>query len=110
MKSFTDSQNLSSTLRFVQLLIIRNEQCAQVYGPFIFPTNICGAGSRNGRPTSSCNGDSGSGVSTHLNGRPTLIGIVSFGTGQCEAGFPPSFTRVTSYLSWISAITGIAIR
>lgn len=53
----SDSQNLSPILRFVQLLIIRNEQCTEVYGPFIFPTNICAAGSRNGRPTSSCNGN-----------------------------------------------------
>lgn len=55
-------------------------------------------------------GDSGSGVSAHLNGRPTIIGIVSFGTGQCEGGFPPSFTRVTSFLTWISEQTGIEIR
>jgi secreted trypsin-like serine protease len=54
-------------------------------------------------------GDSGSGVTMTLNGRPTIVGIVSFGVRKCEAGFPPSFTRVTSYLSWIYTNTDIRI-
>lgn len=46
-------------------------------------------------------GDSGSGVTAMINGKLVLLGVVSFGVKQCEGGFPPSFTRVTSYLNWI---------
>lgn len=46
-------------------------------------------------------GDSGSGVTAMMNGKVVLLGIVSFGVEQCEGGFPPGFTRVTSYLEWI---------
>ena len=51
---------------------------------------------------SSCNGDSGG----PLHFRGAQIGVVSFGpsnplTGQCTAGVPNAYTRVSSYLGWI---------
>jgi secreted trypsin-like serine protease len=40
----------------------------------------------------------------------TQVGIGTFlAVVGCQIGHPASFTRVTSYLSWISAKTGIAI-
>jgi len=40
----------------------------------------------------------------------TQVGIVSFGAAAgCELGYPVVFTRVTSFLSWISENTGINI-
>ncbi|CAO1364158.1 unnamed protein product [Diamesa serratosioi] len=92
------SPDLASRLRFVQTTVISNAECRRIYMDYIKPTNMCVSGAR-GR--SSCNGDSGSGVTALINGRIVLLGIVSFGVKNCEAGFPPSFTRVTSYLSWI---------
>lgn len=44
-----------------------------------------------------------------MNGQMTVIGIVSYGSATCESGHPPVMTRVTSYLDWISASTGIRI-
>jgi secreted trypsin-like serine protease len=39
----------------------------------------------------------------------TQVGIVSFGAAiGCELGYPVGFTRVTSFLSWISETTGIS--
>jgi len=38
----------------------------------------------------------------------TQVGIVSFGAAAgCTLGYPAAFTRVTSFLSWISANTGL---
>jgi secreted trypsin-like serine protease len=38
----------------------------------------------------------------------TEVGIVSFGSSSgCTLGYPVGFTRVTSYLTWISVNTGI---
>jgi secreted trypsin-like serine protease len=40
----------------------------------------------------------------------TQIGIVSFGAGAgCTTGYPDAFTRVSSYLGWISDNTNITI-
>jgi secreted trypsin-like serine protease len=42
---------------------------------------------------------------------PTQIGLVSFGIVLgCEIGWPPAFTRLTPFLSWIESTTGIPIR
>jgi secreted trypsin-like serine protease len=38
----------------------------------------------------------------------TQVGIVSFGSSAgCKSGFPVAFTRVTSYLDWISSETDL---
>jgi secreted trypsin-like serine protease len=104
----TASQSLSDSLRFVTLAIVRDQHCADVYNQefrFFNPTNICVSGARG----SSCGGDSGSGQHLTINGRLTLIGLVSYGSENCESGHPPVMTRVTSYLDWIAANTGIRL-
>lgn len=55
------------------------------------------------------NGDSGGGMHLSISGQLTVIGIVSYGSKNCESGHPPVMTRVTSYLDWISSNTGIRI-
>jgi secreted trypsin-like serine protease len=42
-------------------------------------------------------------------GKYTQIGIVSFGSSASCTDYPSGYTRVTSYLGWISTATGIAI-
>lgn len=37
-----------------------------------------------------------------VDGKPTLVGIASFGFG-CRLSVPSAFTRVSSYLDWIEA-------
>jgi len=62
---------------------------------------------------STCNGDSGGPLILN-DGSNTLIGATSFGIAfsfgialGCERGWPGVFTRVTSYLDWIEAKTGV---
>ena len=56
-------------------------------------------------------GDSGGPlVFLENDGLYTEVGIVSFGAAAgCTLGYPVPFTRVISYLSWISANTDIRI-
>jgi len=43
-------------------------------------------------------------------GKYTQAGTASFVAGRsCDSGYPAGFAKVTSYLSWISAKTGIVI-
>jgi secreted trypsin-like serine protease len=43
-------------------------------------------------------------------GKFTQVGVVSFGSSASCTHYPSGFSRVTSYLGWISNKTGIAIR
>ncbi|CRK93881.1 CLUMA_CG007408, isoform A [Clunio marinus] len=102
------SVGISDVLRFVTLPIIADQQCIDTYNTnfnYFNPTNMCISGARG----SSCNGDSGSGMHLNINGQMTLIGLVSYGSSTCESGHPPVMTRVTSYLEWIAANTGIRL-
>lgn len=106
--SDTSAISLTDALRFVQLPIIADQRCNEVYNVdyrFFNPTNICLSGERG----SSCNGDSGSGLHVNLEDERTIIGIISFGSETCATGHPPVMTRITSYLDWISANTGVRI-
>lgn len=102
------TQALSDALRYVQLPILSDQLCNEVYNAdyrFFNPTNICLSGERG----SSCNGDSGGGLHVTINSQMTIIGLVSYGSATCAGGHPPVMTRITSYLDWISANTGIRI-
>jgi secreted trypsin-like serine protease len=54
-------------------------------------------------------GDSGGPlVLLESDGAYTEVGVVSFGSDDgCTQGYPVGFTRVTSYLDWISSNTGL---
>ena len=52
---------------------------------------------------SSCEGDSGSPLMVQGgNGKMTLVGITSFGSGRCDPDDVIGFTKITSVLDWIS--------
>jgi len=101
--------SISPVLRWVQNRITTHSGCSQWYfGIVQSAMHICMSGS-GGR--SICSGDSGGPmVVTDRDGQPTQVGIVSFGIALgCEFGFPGVFSRVTSYVDWISEKTGIPI-
>jgi secreted trypsin-like serine protease len=52
-----------------------------------------------------CNGDSGGPIL--LGDQKTVVGIVSFGSQECELGFPTIYTNVLNYLQWIGETTGM---
>jgi len=43
-------------------------------------------------------------------GKFTQVGIVSFGASESCTDYPSGYTRVTSFLGWISEKTGLKIR
>lgn len=51
-------------------------------------------------------GDSGGPLTVIRNGQKILVGITSYGAvAGCEKGYPPVFTRVGSYISWLQKNT-----
>lgn len=126
------AESISDVLRFVVTRIVSNYYCNFRYlFIMIKDTNICASGF-SGKST--CNvspeaftvlakkwpilkpnlpllslrqGDSGGPLTVpDDDGKPTQVGITSFGIGLgCEKYWPPAFTRVTSFLDWISEVT-----
>lgn len=93
-----DSDSLSDVLRYIDVKVISNADCAAIYGDI--PNGIlCTSGEQG---TGSCNGDSGG----PLVNNNQQIGVVSFGVVGCAPGYPNGFTRVTAYNDWIQRNIG----
>lgn len=110
-KDSDKADSISPALRFVELNVVSNFVCWRYYLQFLRTSDICASGMKS-LMKSTCNGDSGGPlVFTEADGEKTLVGIVSFGSILgCEKGYPSVYTRVTSYLDWISTKTEIPIR
>lgn len=105
---YTDTSGPSPLLRWVQAPLANNEKCEKVFGKAnVRDTNLC-LDTTGGK--SSCQGDSGGGLTVELNGRKVLAGIVSYGAAvSCTSSYPAVYTRVDSFLDWIQGKTNILI-
>lgn len=86
--------------------IVSDDQCAAAYSGFDRASMVCAAGQA--PPRDSCQGDSGGPL--FANGdtaNPTQIGIVSFGAGCAQAGFPGVYTQLSdpAIAKWIHGVT-----
>ncbi|XP_059483283.1 trypsin-1-like [Neocloeon triangulifer] len=78
--------------------------CEAAYTEFnlpIYPTHLCADVPQGG--LGSCNGDSGGPLL--VNG--TVVGLVSWANKCAEPGYPTVYTRVPSYVDWITQHAGI---
>ncbi|XP_023307895.2 serine protease 1-like [Lucilia cuprina] len=100
-----EASGVTNHLQWARMQVISNAVCAQTYGSAIVTaSNICIS---TANAVSTCNGDSGGPLV--LESSKVQVGLTSFGAKVgCEKGYPTAFTRLTSYLTWIQANTGIA--
>lgn len=95
-------------LRKVDIEVIAESTCnaATSYNGQITSNMFCAGKWEGGKDA--CSGDSG-GPLVYYDGTTAIqTGIVSWGDGCGEAGFPGVYTRLVNYLGWINSITGIA--
>uniref|UniRef100_A0A1V1G586 CLIP domain-containing serine protease n=2 Tax=Reticulitermes speratus TaxID=60591 RepID=A0A1V1G586_9NEOP len=105
----------SSVLLEVELPVMRQDQCAEVYSrssasyrrPIRITSSQMCAGGVNAQD--SCDGDSGGPLifKGEVNLRPRYVqyGIVSFGPRSCGVrGFPGVYTKVAFYVDWILSV------
>lgn len=93
---------LPNDLQFLKSRAITNVECRkrmpEIYKSSIENTTLC---VENIPGQSSCNGDSGSGLT--VNGE--LVGVASWNT-KCALGDPDAYTRVSEFVHWINLRVG----
>ncbi|KAK4316738.1 hypothetical protein Pmani_012146 [Petrolisthes manimaculis] len=92
--------DISIKLQEVELTVNTNAECRSSYGvSSIADSMVCA--SESGKD--SCQGDSGGPLVMNDKGIWYQVGVVSWGRGCAQAGYPGVYTRVTSYIDWISS-------
>ncbi|XP_014663031.1 PREDICTED: trypsin alpha-like [Priapulus caudatus] len=102
----SEDGNISRNLRYVNVAIMSNVQCADVLGSGVITNRMMCAGYPDGGKDA-CQGDSGGPlVINHSMSNPSnsvLVGIVSWGYGCARPQSPGIYSRVTVLRGWIDA-------
>ncbi|KAH0617054.1 hypothetical protein JD844_028658 [Phrynosoma platyrhinos] len=96
----TNFNEFSIRFQQTQILVLTNEACARYWGENIKNTNICGRVAR----STSCVGDSGELLICKNDGYYKVVGVGSWGSGNCDPELPTVYTRISAYRSWISMV------
>lgn len=97
---------LAQKLQKVDVPVISNEKCQQMYpNEDIGANQFCAAYPNGGKD--SCGGDSGGPVvGTDIYGDKYLVGLVSWGYGCADARHPGVYARVSHFQEWICDNSG----
>ncbi|XP_067245922.1 trypsin-like [Chanodichthys erythropterus] len=88
----------ASVLQCLKLPVLSKKQCKGAYGRRITKNMFCAGFMKGGKD--SCQGDSGG----HVVCNSKLKGVVSWGDGCAQPGFPGVYTEVCRYTDWIKRI------
>ncbi|MBC7659287.1 MAG: serine protease [Chitinophagaceae bacterium] len=91
--STSEGGDVNTALKYTSVAVVSNADCTKAYGSGIYAGNICAYT----KGTDSCQGDSGGPLYTYDGKKLTLVGIVSWGQGCAEPGFPGVYTRISSF-------------
>ncbi|ALC43174.1 CG10477 [Drosophila busckii] len=104
-KTSDSAAGVASTLQYDTFTVVSVATCQSTYGSLVATSKVICIATPN--KTSTCNGDSGGPLVLISDNK--LIGVTSFvSSAGCESGAPAGFTRVTSYLDWINANSGVS--
>jgi len=102
---YDENQNLPNELRKVTIPLVKNLACMRSYGFLVDKSMICaGIAGKD-----ACQGDSGGPLFCDSPNGKVHCGIVSWGKGCGEAGFPGVYARTSHFLDWIQETTGITV-
>ncbi|CAG0915636.1 unnamed protein product [Notodromas monacha] len=96
------SRYTPSILQNVEVPVVTNDLCRVQLAEYlpIFSTQLC-AGYPGGE-LDACQGDSGGPLVIKEGGRVYLVGIVSVGVGCARPLLPGVYTKISSYIDWIT--------
>ncbi|XP_032442394.1 trypsin I-P1-like [Xiphophorus hellerii] len=92
--------SVSQTLQEVDVPIVSNSQCSASYSTLT--NNMLCAGLTNGGKDS-CQGDSGGPLVTKNGTVWVQAGVVSYGNGCAQPGYPGVYARISNYQTWINS-------
>ncbi|CAB0030783.1 unnamed protein product [Trichogramma brassicae] len=99
----SDDTTGSNVLQQVQLPVVSQETCQNAYARFkaqmIDNRVLCAGFTAGGKDA--CQGDSGGPLMYPYRSAYYAIGVVSFGKGCAEAGYPGVYTKVSEFLDFI---------
>ncbi|KAJ6220761.1 hypothetical protein RDWZM_006573 [Blomia tropicalis] len=95
--TYEDEKKMSQFLREVEVEIMENDECNDIFEGEISDDMFCAGGNPQGGKDA-CQGDSGGPV---VNSFKQLVGIVSWGIGCGRSDMPGVYTLVSSYVPWI---------
>ncbi|KAK5994004.1 Trypsin [Cladobotryum mycophilum] len=93
-----NSQSIPARLNKVSVPVIARATCNTDYSGEITTNMFCAGLTQGGKD--SCSGDSGGPI---VDASGTVVGVVSWGQGCAEAGFPGVYTRLGNYISFINS-------
>jgi secreted trypsin-like serine protease len=101
----------SPLLKYATSVYLTNAACFQrsSFSLFSHPSILC---SEERAPNGICNGDSGSGIFTFVDGRYVAVGVVSFFAttpAGCGGGALLGHTAFSFYIDWMRSVTGLAL-
>ncbi|XP_062477217.1 chymotrypsin-like protease CTRL-1 isoform X1 [Pezoporus occidentalis] len=99
-RTSVNSYVLAESLQQVSLPLISSSKCAEYWGSKITSSMVCAGGVG----ASSCQGDSGGPLVYQDGSLWTLIGIVSWGSSNCNVNTPSAYTRVSHFRNWINNV------
>ncbi|XP_059478408.1 serine protease 3-like [Neocloeon triangulifer] len=98
----------NTDLNYVTLNTVTNVKCASVYGFYYIRSSVICTSTSSSKTI--CGGDSGGSLTYKgTDGKETIIGVVSFGSAKSCQNSPTGYSRVSSFLGWISGKTGIKV-
>jgi secreted trypsin-like serine protease len=103
-----ESDKTSNVLMQVTVPILPRAQCAAFESYANVTDDMICAGFVTGE-YDSCQGDSGGPLFMRIDGQPVQIGLVSWGIGCARPNAPGVYTRLSSFLGWLSQKTDGAV-